>query len=456
MNQPGQFPRVMIALSLVFLLLSGAVLNAQDEEEQEGYVDYVRMAFDIVREHLEAEFGGSLDYVSSWFWEETSWQYGIDDCVSAVIIDDPVSARPIFVGWEFTITSLTNHRMRARISYSMQEVAICDEAPVVADDSQPPAAPVAAGDGTFALGGHIAEFSERSISAARAAGMTWLKKQYRYQLGEGAENAVGLVNAAKASNFKIKLSIIGNKDQLAANFDNYIQQYADFVATVAFHGADAIEIWNEPNIDREWPGHLLGGANYTRLLQASYQAIKAKNSATMVVSGAPSPVGGSSPGQFIDDSVFFSEMAAAGANQYMDCVGSHYNEGIISPFQNSGDPRGGHPTRYFGGNLNRAYAPFGGTPVCITELGYLSPEGYASLASTAPSFAWAENTSVAEHAQWLGESVTAARQSGVVRLLFVWNVDFTHYSADPQAGYAIIRPDGSCPACGNLRAALGG
>lgn len=442
-------------LSLGVLFFSPPTLIAQEDDEEGGYVDYVNLAFDIVREHLEGEHGGSLDYVRSWQWEETSWQYGIDDCVSAVIVDDPTSARPIYIGWEFNITTLTNVRMRARISYSLQEVAICDEAPVV-DTGTVVIAPVLASTGGFELGGHIAEFSERAIKAARDAGMTWLKKQYRYTLGEGAEHAVGLVNAAKASGFKIKLSIIGNKAELANNFDSYIQSYANFVATVASHGADAIEIWNEPNIDREWPGSLLNGANYTRLLKASYEAIKGKNSSTLVVSGAPSPVGFTDPGRVIDDSVFFGQMAAAGAAQYMDCVGSHYNEGIISPNQQSGDPRGGHPTRYFGGNLNRAHAPFGGRPVCITELGYLSPEGYPSLASTAPSFAWAENTSIAEHAQWLGEAVTASRASGIVRLLIVWNVDFTHYSADPQAGYAIIRKDGSCPACTNLRAALGG
>ena len=428
---------------------------AAQEEEDVGYVDYVRMAFDIVREHLEGEHGGSLDFVKSWQWEETSWQYGIDDCVGAVINDDPASARPIFIGWEFNITSLTNVRMRARISYSLMEVAICDEAPVILESGGAAAPPVSTGTGAFELGGHIAEFSDRALNAARNAGMTWLKKQYRYSLGEGPGNASGLIQAAKNSGFKIKLSIIGYKDQMS-NFDSYIQNYANFVAEVAAAGADAIEIWNEPNLDREWPGNLLGGANYTRLLQASYQAIKSRAGSTMVVSGAPSPVGFTEPGRFIDDSEFFQQMAAAGANQFMDCVGSHYNEGIISPNQQSGDPRGAHPTRYFGGNLNRAYGPFGGTPVCITELGYLSPEGYPSLASVAPSFAWAENTSISEHAQWLGEAVTASRSSGIVRLLIIWNVDFLHYSADPQAGYAIIRSDGSCPACATIRAASGG
>jgi hypothetical protein len=41
-------------------------------------------------------------------------------------------------------------------------------------------------------------------------------------------------------------------------------------------------------------------------------------------------------------------------------------------------------------------------------------------------------------------------------MMIVFNVDFTLYGDDPQAGYAIIRPGGSCPACETLRAVTGG
>jgi hypothetical protein len=53
-------------------------------------------------------------------------------------------------------------------------------------------------------------------------------------------------------------------------------------------------------------------------------------------------------------------------------------------------------------------------------------------------------------------AVTLARQSGRVRLMIVWNVDFTVYGGDPQAGFAIIRPDNTCRACVTMGAAMGG
>ena len=101
--------------------------------------------------------------------------------------------------------------------------------------------------------------------------------------------------------------------------------------------------------------------------------------------------------------------------------------------------------------LNRAIGPFGGKQACVTEIGYLSPEGYGTLPG---GFAWAAETSIAEQATWLAEAAVQAASSGRVRLMIVFNVDFQVWTSDPQAGYAIIRADGSCPACTALAGVL--
>jgi hypothetical protein len=149
-------------------------------------------------------------------------------------------------------------------------------------------------------------------------------------------------------------------------------------------------------------------------------------------------------------------MAQAGAVNYMDCIGSHYNAGATSPRQTVGHPSGsGHYSWYFLPTLNLYYGTFGGQKqVCFTELGYLSPEGFPG---TPPNFSWAANTSVAQQALWLAEAAELSRNSGKVKLMTVYNVDYTEYdvNGDPQAGYAIIRPDGSCQACETLRVEMG-
>ncbi len=62
---------------------------------------------------------------------------------------------------------------------------------------------------------------------------------------------------------------------------------------------------------------------------------------------------------------------------------------------------------------------------------------------------------VAQQAAWLASAAVINSNSGKVRLMIIWNVNFTHYEGDPMAGYAIVRPGGGCPACTTLRSVVG-
>lgn len=303
----------------------------------------------------------------------------------------------------------------------------------------------------FAYGGHVSGFGGDTVSNMQRAGMTWVKKQIRYGDGQDASDAAGMIQDAHGKGFRILLGIVGQPSQLSS--PGYNDRYAAYVASAAAAGADAIEVWNEPNIDREWPNGAINPASYTALLATAYNAIKSANPATMVISGAPAPTGffGGCHGGGCDDNLFLAGMAAAGAANYMDCVGVHYNEGIVPPTFTSGDPRGnsGHYTRYLPTMISTYSNAFGGrVPLCFTELGYLTPEGYGGLSA---GFAWASNVTVAQQAEWVDGAVSYSRNSGRVRLVIIWNIDFTGtFGDDPMGGYALIRPDGSCPACNAL------
>jgi LysM repeat protein len=314
-----------------------------------------------------------------------------------------------------------------------------------------PTPPPPVGNGSWELGGQVSAFA--AVAKMNFAGMTWVKRQLHWAPGAAAD--AGLINDAHSKGFKILLSVLGNPGDISggANYDNY----AVFVGQLASLGADAIEIWNEMNLDREWPAGQINPASYTDLLRRSYNQIKSHNASTLVILGALSPTG--AEGAFglahvWNDDRYLNGLAAAGAANYADCIGTHYNEGIVSPTQASGDPRDDYYTRYFGSMVATYYNAFGASrPLCFTELGYLTPEGYGPLPG---AFGWAGNTSVAEQAQWLGEAANLSKNSGKVRLMIVFNVDFTIYNDDPQAGYAIIRPGGVCPACDSLRQVTGG
>jgi LysM repeat protein len=314
----------------------------------------------------------------------------------------------------------------------------------------PTATPIV-GVSSFELGGQVSNFT--APDKMKFAGMAWVKRQVKWSPGLTAANS--LITDAHNKGFKIVLSVTGNPADISggANFDSY----AAFVGELARLGADGIEVWNEMNIDREWPAGQINPTTYTDLLRRSYIQIKAKNSNTLVISGAPAPTG--AEGAFgldhvWNDNRYIAGMASAGAGNYLDCVGVHYNEGIISPTQSTGDPRDNYYTRYYSGMVNTYFSAFGNAKkLCFTELGYLSGEGYGALPA---NFGWAGDTSVAEQAQWLGEAVGTARSSGIVRLLVIFNVDFTTFIDDPQGGYAMIRPDSSCPACDMLHVVTGG
>ncbi len=310
--------------------------------------------------------------------------------------------------------------------------------------------------GSFEYGGHVADFNS-AVPYMQSAGMKWVKVQIRYNHGSDGGAHAGIIQAAHASGLKILIGSVGYPNELASIPEgDYNAAFARFNAGLAAAGADAIEVWNEMNIDREWPTGRIDPNAYTRMLQASYSAIKGANGGTMVISGALAPTG--AEGFFGADRVwnddrYYAGMAAAGAANYMDCIGAHYNEGVVPPDQVGGDPRGGFPSYFLTTMTDRAWAPFGGSrPICYTELGYLSPEGYGPPPA---GFEWGGSTSVAQQAAWLAGAAVINSNSGKVRLMIIWNVNFTNYEGDPMAGFAIVRPGGSCPACDTLRAVGG-
>ncbi|MCU0464095.1 MAG: SH3 domain-containing protein [Anaerolineae bacterium] len=326
-----------------------------------------------------------------------------------------------------------------------------------------PSAPSAPADGTtttappvvvstspvtgFNYGAHVAGLSEPTVGWMRVAGMTWAKRQVKWYPGNDPAGLRGMIDEAHNAGLRLLVSIVGEPGRVTE--PGYFDQYAAYAAGVAAQGVDAIEVWNEPNIDREWASGAISGALYTELLRKSYIAIKAANPNVMVVSGAPSPTGffgGCTPAG-CDDKPFIEQMYAAGAANYMDCLGVHYNEGVLPPTATSGDPRGNplYYTRYYPTMVNTYLAAFRNTrKLCFTELGYLSGEGYPGLPG---SFLWAQNTTVAQQAQWIDQVVSIAARSNRVSLLIIWNMDFANWGDDPQAGFALIRPGGDCPAC---------
>ena len=472
---PSKFLRFFLCILFLLSLVSASL--AQDE-------NYTQQGLQIARDLVEEEIGSSLR-ITRWRYFQDDWStqanwqqygsFGIDSCVAEVI---PADKRDILFGWTFTITDVSGKSWQVRVSFDLLTAVLCDEVITTAPADNPAAAsapveiaPGAASVGSFELGGQVTGLTDEADRLLKQSGMKWVKQQLIF---DESNPSVGLgnewINNAKQRGFKILLSVKGDHDDLIHlenNFEDYTNRFAGFLRNLAHNGVDAIEVWNEPNIEREWPLSLIDGEKYTEMLKKAYEAIKGPTGApnTMVISAAPSPTGffGAAGCAFdfdrgkggCNDDTFMRDMAEAGAANYMDCLGLHYNEGILPPSAASGDPRGGYPTYYFGSMLNRGAQFFPGTPVCWTEIGYLSGEG---MKGPLPGgFAWAKDTTVQQQADWIAQAAVLSARSGQVRLMIVWNMNFRVYGNDPQAGFALLRRDGTtCPGCATLGRVMGG
>jgi LysM repeat protein len=371
---------------------------------------------------------------------------------------DTLSAIALRFNTTVQILAQMNNIINPNYIYAGQVLTLPDGSGGTPPPSAPPAAPPPpppSSDGGFEVGGQTHSFSNPGLM--RDIGMTWVKFQHKWNPADDPGGLAGRISDAHANGFKVLMSITGANTYPAADSINF-GAFTDFLRGVASLGAnspDAIEIWNEMNIDFEWPAGQINPSSYVNnMLAPAYNAIKSVNPNVMVISGALAPTGFDNGHNAWADDRYVNGMAAAGAANYADCIGVHHNAGATSPTVSSGHSGGSHYSWYYQPTANVYYGAFGGSrPLCFTELGYLSAEDFGGIP---PNFAWASNTSVAEHAQWLAEAVSLSNQQGRVRLLIVFNVDFTFYdpSGDPQAGYAIIRPGGGCPACNTLSSVI--
>lgn len=139
-----------------------------------------------------------------------------------------------------------------------------------------------------------------------------------------------------------------------------LDAFHDFSRALAAHVADgwrsqglqtvAYEIWNEPNLDYEWGGQP-SAAQYTTLLQAGYQGVKAGDPEALVVSAGLATTGGTrselalaqrlyGANAVVPDLTFLRGMYNHGAKGYFDALGSHPYGGADAPDRSPGESSG--------------------------------------------------------------------------------------------------------------------
>ncbi|MCD4687539.1 MAG: beta-galactosidase [Anaerolineae bacterium] len=219
------------------------------------------------------------------------------------------------------------------------------------------------------------------------------------------------------------------------------QRYADFLGVLLERYPDqihAIEVWSQMNLDRHWSSTQgLSAEEYVALLAAAYDAIKAADPDIIVISGAPSPTGWNDGVMAYDDFVYLDMLIDAGMLDTTDCMGAHHNGYNIGPSvpwnQVPNDPtatfRGPfdnwHHSWSFHSTLKgyalRIWEAGYRTPLCVTEFGWATTE---DLDGTPRGFEFANDNTLAEQGQFIGEAIGLMEQWDFVWLAFVWNLNY--------------------------------
>ncbi len=184
------------------------------------------------------------------------------------------------------------------------------------------------------------ETARRDLDLIRDMGFTWVKQSFSWRDIEG--NGKGHFNwsladavVRRANNRGLKLLARVDRQPFWAQpagsqpLENAppanVQDFADFCYALAarYRGRiHAYQVWNEPNLSREWGGQPPDPAAYVELLQVCYIAIKRADPDALVISAGMAPTG-TWTDQIMPDEMFVERMYEVGAAPYFDLLGVH-------------------------------------------------------------------------------------------------------------------------------------
>ncbi|WP_420628898.1 hypothetical protein [Candidatus Leptofilum sp.] len=308
-------------------------------------------------------------------------------------------------------------------------------------------------------------------------GLDWVKMQIQWWLIHPSPNAGqwffydGVIDEAANHNLNLMVSVVGSPEwtRAAGNHigppDDY-NEYANFLTELINRHPgkiDAIEVWNEQNLDREWQTtNGISPEDYVRFLEVAYNAIKAADPNIIVISGALSPTGTGDWVRWADDFEYLDRALAAGMLNFTDCVGAHHNGYNIAPdvaFDQAGSTAEA-ATAVFRGPFDNPHHSWSfkttldtyaqkiqaidpNMKLCVTEFGWASSEGYDVVPE---GFAFAQDNTLEEQAAYVVQAFQQMHASGNVWLAFLFNYDFGNKGSGPQddpVPYSIVDINGA-------------
>jgi|SRR5581483_8966539 len=181
--------------------------------------------------------------------------------------------------------------------------------------------------------------TDRDLKLAKDGGFAWVKQLFEWRniekAGKGQfewtepDRVVGAVDGAG-------LKLVARVDESPAwsrsvqvypddGPPDHLSDWTDYLTAFAsrYKGRiAAYEIWNEPNLMREWGDEPPDASAYVTMLKASYAAIKAVDPSALVITAGLSPTTDISE-QATADTVYLQDMYAEGAKGSFDLLGAN-------------------------------------------------------------------------------------------------------------------------------------
>lgn len=106
----------------------------------------------------------------------------------------------------------------------------------------------------------------------------------------------------------------------------YLPAWGEYCGTIAKRYAGQVagyQIWNEPNLVREWGGRAVSAEEYIELLRVCSEAIREHDEGAVLISAGLAPTGTNDPQIAIADDIYLRQLYAGNFQQYVDVVGAH-------------------------------------------------------------------------------------------------------------------------------------
>jgi len=308
--------------------------------------------------------------------------------------------------------------------------------------------------------------TSRDLDKLLSAGFGWQKTLFQWRLIEGAGKGIfdwseadRVVKASTDAGVKIIARVDFQPSWARADHanngppDNF-QDYADFIYALVnryktgspFGRIHAVEIWNEPNLAREWGDQKPDASQYVALLKAAYLAAKRADPNVTVITAGLTPTETWNDDATPDD-VFLQQMYDAGAANYFDVLGAH-GAGYKAPPQMSPDQVAADP--YYGGHrffcfrriedLRNVMVKNGDSSkqIWLLEFGWTSD-------SVHPAYAW-HAVSEDQKAQYIVDAYKWAQTnwSPWIGVMTLWNLPDPSWTNDREEyWWSIANADGS-------------